>query len=66
MFTITAAGIHISRTASISPDFNRGKMAAARILSLIDRKPRIDNLSEEGKIPQVSRLLLSRTRWGRG
>ena len=48
------ASFHAGRVNAMAPDFTRGKSAAARIFHLLDRKPVIKNISEDGAKPQVS------------
>ena len=36
-----------------SPNFAKAKIAAERVLALLERKPVVDNLSEGGKKPEV-------------
>ena len=47
------ASFYLGRQASTAPDFKKAMMATARIFAIIDRKPAIDNLSEEGVKPEV-------------
>ena len=44
----------MGQTNNRTPDFKKAREAVARIFSLVERVPVIDNLSEEGMRPQVT------------
>ena len=46
---IIFGGMHVGRTGSNAPDFTKGRRAAGRLFSIIERKPVIDAKSEEGQ-----------------
>jgi hypothetical protein len=43
--------MHAGRTLSYSMDFKKGQVAAARLFSIIERKPDIDAQEEKGDKP---------------
>ena len=46
---IIFGGMHVGRTGSNAPDFTKGRRAAGRLFSIIERKPVIDAKLEEGQ-----------------
>jgi hypothetical protein len=48
---IIFGGMHVGRTGSSAPDFTKGRRAATRLFSIIERKPLIDAHTEEGQKP---------------
>lgn len=48
---IIFAAMNIGESASFAPDFAKAKVAAGRILGLLEKKPEIDIYSEEGEKP---------------
>nr|XP_034309268.1 phosphatidylcholine translocator ABCB4 isoform X2 [Crassostrea gigas] len=46
---IIFGGMHVGRTGSNAPDFTKGRRAASRLFSLIERKPAIDAKTEDGQ-----------------
>ena len=46
---IIFGGMNVGRASSVSPDFGKGRIAAARLFSIIERKPEIDAEKDEGK-----------------
>ena len=56
MFTYLSVGIVVGQTSSMTPDYNKAKIAAQKIFTLIDSVPSIDNQSDEGLKP-VSKVL---------
>ena len=48
---IIFGGMHAGRTLSYSMDFKKGQVAAARLFSIIERKPDIDAQEEKGDKP---------------
>lgn len=46
---IIFGGMHVGRTGSNAPDFTKGRRAASRLFSLIERKPAIDAKTEDGE-----------------
>ncbi|KAK3580599.1 hypothetical protein CHS0354_002697 [Potamilus streckersoni] len=48
---IIFGGMSIGRNAAISQDFNKAKLATARLFALIDRVPAIDSASPDGRKP---------------
>ncbi|XP_048754275.2 phosphatidylcholine translocator ABCB4-like isoform X2 [Ostrea edulis] len=49
---IIFGGMHVGRTGSNAPDFTKGRRAAARLFSIIERRPLIDAQTEEGQKPK--------------
>ncbi|ELU18040.1 hypothetical protein CAPTEDRAFT_197681 [Capitella teleta] len=50
---ITFGGLAAGRASSLSPDFTKAKLAAAKIFALLDRTPLIDSSSEDGIAPET-------------
>ena len=48
---IVYGGLAISQASAYIPNLTRGKLSANRIFFMLDRKPVIDNYSDEGNIP---------------
>ncbi len=44
-------GLGVGQAGSIAPNYTKAKASAARIISLLDREPVIDNFSEAGSTP---------------
>jgi ATP-binding cassette subfamily B (MDR/TAP) protein 1 len=55
IFAIMMAGEGLSMAGSPAAVFNEGRVAAARILAIINRIPAIDSFSEEGLKPEACR-----------
>ncbi len=51
--------IYISTAQQNFPDVAKGKIAVQRVFSIIDRKPKIDNVSDRGVEPEESNGVLS-------
>ena len=51
---IVFSAMQAGNANSLAPDYNKAMISAARIFALFDREPVIDNMSEDGKKPQVS------------
>ncbi|XP_062574825.1 ATP-dependent translocase ABCB1-like isoform X2 [Saccostrea cucullata] len=49
---IIFGGMHVGRTSSSAPDFTKGRRAATRLFSIIERVPVIDAQKEEGEKPE--------------
>ncbi|XP_061186070.1 ATP-dependent translocase ABCB1-like [Saccostrea echinata] len=49
---IIFGGMHVGRTGSSAPDFTKGRRAATRLFSIIEREPVIDAKKEEGEKPE--------------
>ncbi|XP_072175319.1 ATP-dependent translocase ABCB1-like [Diadema setosum] len=52
IIVITYAGIALGQAAAFMPDFSKAKMSAAKLVTLINLKPPIDNYSTEGLKPK--------------
>lgn len=48
---ITFGGMAMGRASSLSPDYSKAKLAAAKIFALLDTVPSIDAYSSEGAKP---------------
>ncbi len=57
------AATFTGRITALAPDFKKARVAAARILTLIERKPVIDNLSEDGTQPKARCLRRELLSW---
>ena len=50
VFAATVFGtMSIGQAISFAPDYGKAKLAIARVFALLDGKPSIDSLSEEGE-----------------
>ncbi|XP_039380537.1 ATP-dependent translocase ABCB1-like isoform X3 [Mauremys reevesii] len=47
-YSVLSGVINVGLSTSLAPDFGKAKVSAQRIFQLLDRKPLIDNYSEEG------------------
>ena len=48
---IVFGGAAIGQASAFAPDFTKAKLSANRIFFMLDRKPLIDNYSDEGETP---------------
>ena len=55
---IVFSAMQAGNANSLAPDYNKAMISAARIFALFDREPVIDNMSEDGKKPEVSFVIL--------
>ncbi|CAC5420869.1 Multidrug resistance protein 1A,ATP-binding cassette sub-family B member 5,Phosphatidylcholine translocator ABCB4,Multidrug resistance protein 1 [Mytilus coruscus] len=49
---IIFGGMHVGRTLSMSMDFKKGQLAAARLFQIIERKPKINAQEDKGDKPK--------------
>ncbi|CAI8010328.1 ATP-dependent translocase ABCB1 [Geodia barretti] len=49
---IVFGGAAIGQASAFAPDFTKAKLSANRIFFMLDRKPLIDNYSDEGETPE--------------
>ncbi|XP_043700723.1 ABC transporter B family member 9-like [Telopea speciosissima] len=53
-FAFTVAAYGISQTSAMAPDTNKAKDSAASIFDILDRKPKIDSSTDEGRtLPSI-------------
>ena len=51
VLSIVVGGAVLGQLSAISPDYEKAKIAAARLFKIFDRKSPIDSSSEEGLTP---------------
>ena len=56
-FAIVFGALSVGQASTFAPDYAKARLSANRIFALIDRKPLIDSLSEEGDTP-VSHVIV--------
>lgn len=58
VLSILMGGFVLGQISALSPDYDKAKVAAARLFKLFDRKTLIDSSSEDGLIPVSTSQLI--------